>query len=66
MQYDYFKTKNFEYIGMKIWLDAISLFNINARYDDYKREFYNQCTKDFAKLWIERIKEIRKWIKEKL
>ena len=48
------------------WLDAISLFNINARYDDYKREFYNQCTKDFAKLWIERIKEIRKWIKEKL
>ncbi len=48
------------------WLDAISLFNINARYDDYKREFYNQCTKDFAELWIERIKEIRKWIKEKL
>ena len=48
------------------WLDAISLFNINARYDDYKREFYNQCTKDFVELWIERIKEIRKWIKEKL
>ncbi len=48
------------------WLDAISLFNINARYDDYKREFYNQCTKDFSELWIKRINEIRKWIKEKL
>jgi len=32
------------------WLDAISLFNINARYDDYKQEFYNQCTRDFVVL----------------
>jgi len=48
------------------WLDAISLFNINARYDDFKREFYNQCSKEFAQLWIERIKEIREWIKSKL
>ncbi|GMT45107.1 MAG: hypothetical protein IEMM0006_0939 [bacterium] len=48
------------------WLDAISLFNIHARYDDYKREFYNQCTKEFTEIWIGRIKELRKWIKEKL
>jgi len=48
------------------WLDTISLFNINARYDDYKREFYNQCTKDFTKSWISKIEEIRKWIKQKL
>ena len=48
------------------WLDVISLFNINARYDDYKREFYNQCTEEFTKVWIERIIEIREWIKEKL
>ncbi len=48
------------------WLDAISLFNINARYDDFKREFYKQCTEEFTKMWIERIKEIREWIKEKL
>ncbi len=48
------------------WLDAISLFNINTRYDDYKREFYNQCTKEFTELWIERIKELRKWIKKRL
>ena len=48
------------------WLDAVSLFNIHARYDDYKREFYNQCTKEFTEIWMGRIKELRKWIKEKL
>ncbi|MDX2197019.1 MAG: HEPN domain-containing protein [Cytophagales bacterium] len=26
------------------WLDKITSFNINARYDDYKREFYILCT----------------------
>ncbi len=50
----------------KDWLDEISLFNINARYDDYKKEFYSQCTEDFTDLWIKRIKELRKWIKQKL
>ncbi len=48
------------------WLDVISLFNINARYDDFKREFYKQCTEDFTKEWMVRIKEIREWIKKKL
>ena len=45
------------------WLDTITSFNINARYDDYKKEFYNLCTREYAKLWISRIKELRKWIK---
>ena len=48
------------------WLDAITLFNINARYEDYKREFYKQCSKEYAILWIERINDIRIWIKKKL
>lgn len=48
------------------WLDRITTFNINARYDDYKREFYNQCTHDYTKLWIERIEELRKWIEQML
>jgi len=48
------------------WLDEITSFNINARYNDYKKEFYNQCTRDFASLWLERIKEIRSWIKQQL
>ena len=48
------------------WLFQITSFNINARYDDYKKEFYKLCTKDFTKLWIERIKKICKWVKQKL
>ncbi len=48
------------------WLDVITSFNINARYDDFKREFYEQCSKEYTAIWIERIKEIRQWIKQKL
>lgn len=46
------------------WLDTITSFNINARYDDYKREFYNLCTREYTALWIDRIREIRKWIEQ--
>ncbi len=48
------------------WLDKITSFNLNARYDDYKREFYALCTMDFTINWIEKIKLIRLWIKEML
>ncbi len=48
------------------WLDIITSFNINARYDDFKKEFYNQCTSAYTKLWISRINELRKWIIQKL
>ncbi len=44
------------------WLDTITSFNINARYDDHKKEFYHLCTREYAELWIERIKELRQWI----
>lgn len=61
-----------ELIGLDIsgeysdWLDEITSFNLNARYDDYKREFYKLCTPDYSRNWIEKIKIIREWIKEKL
>ncbi len=45
------------------WLDTITSFNINARYDDYRKEFYNLCTPEYTELWIGRIKELFKWIK---
>lgn len=48
------------------WLDEITSFNLNARYDDYKKEFYKLCTPDFTKSWIDKIKTLRLWIKEKL
>jgi len=48
------------------WLDEITSFNLNARYDDYKKEFYLLCTPDYTKKWIDNIKTIRTWIKKML
>jgi hypothetical protein len=48
------------------WLDTITTFNLNARYDSYKEAFYRKCTYEFTTEWIEKIKILRSWIKEKL
>ena len=48
------------------WLFKITSFNLNARYDDFKKEFYTMCTIDFTKEWIEKIKTLQHWIKQKL
>jgi HEPN domain-containing protein len=48
------------------WLDTISTFNMNARYDSYKEAFYKKCTFEFTTEWIENIKILQSWIKEKL
>ena len=48
------------------WLFKITTFNINARYDDYKKEFYALCTANFTKEWIEKIKNLQQWIKQML
>jgi HEPN domain-containing protein len=48
------------------WLFKITTFNLNARYDDYKKEFYTMCTIDFAEEWIEKITTLQKWIKQML
>ena len=50
----------------KILLDTITTFNLNARYDDYKQEFYKKCTSGYAEIWVTNIKTIREWIKTKL
>lgn len=48
------------------WLDIISSFNINARYDSIKRDFYKRCTPEYSAEWIERIKLLKEWIKKEL
>lgn len=40
-------------------LQYITLFNIETRYEDYKKDFYKKCTKEFAEKNIEKIKELR-------
>ncbi len=39
-------------------------FNISARYEDYKNEFYERCTKEYTSEQIQNIKEVRLWLKE--
>lgn len=44
-------------------LVTITAFNINARYDDYKMSFKKQCTPEFTSEWVDKLKELRPWIK---
>lgn len=39
---------------------------MNARYDDYKKEFYAKCTDDYTTKQIKNIEEVRKWLKNQL
>lgn len=61
-----------EKIGLKLnekqtkILFTCNSFNIAARYEDYKNEFFNRCTEQYTAEQIENIKEVRKWLKEQL
>jgi HEPN domain-containing protein len=48
------------------WLDEISTFNLNARYDNYKLDFQKKCTKEFTIERISRIENIRLWLMNQL
>ena len=48
------------------WLDTITTFHLNARYDSYKKAFYKKCTPEFTKEWFDKIEILRSWIKEEL
>lgn len=49
--------------NIKTQLVTITAFNINARYDDYKMSFKKKCTSEFTEEWIDKLKELRSWIK---
>ena len=56
---------------IRFWLeaseaDAMTTFNIRARYDDYKHEFALRCTSQFTATMIGKIEELGLWIKSKL
>ena len=53
-------------LEQKNWLEEITTFNLNARYDDVKMEFYKKCTKQFTVDRIANINSLRKWIKKEL
>ena len=39
---------------------------MNARYDDYKKEFYLKCTEDYTSKQIKNIEEVITWLKSLL
>ena len=43
-------------------LVEITKFNLNTRYDDYKREFYNKCTDEYTEKQIRKIEEVKVWL----
>jgi len=45
-------------------LQDITKFNIDVRYDDYKKTFYKKCTKKFTEENIKSINNLRKWLKK--
>jgi HEPN domain-containing protein len=47
-------------------LEAITTFNIMARYDDVKQSFHKKATRDFAKEYLAITKEIYLWLRESL
>ena len=51
---------------MALQLDVVTSFNINARYDSFKEDFQKRCTPEFSNEWVNNIKTLRQWIKERL
>lgn len=43
-------------------LNTITRFNIDGRYDDYKNQFYNLCTKEYTSSSIVKINKVRNWL----
>lgn len=39
-------------------LNEISTFNISARYDDYKRSFYEKANESYAKEWFDKAHKV--------
>ncbi|TSC92400.1 MAG: HEPN domain-containing protein, partial [Candidatus Berkelbacteria bacterium Licking1014_85] len=46
-------------------LKEISSFNLDARYEDYKEQFYQKANSSFSKYWIEIAERIYQWLLKK-
>ena len=47
-------------------LQYITLFNIEARYEEYKKDFSQKCTKCYVQDNLHKISELRKWLLAKI
>lgn len=49
--------------NLKKELATINEFNLRARYNDYKFEFYKKATHDYTTNWFNKCKQIYLWLK---
>ena len=47
-------------------LDTITGFNMNARYDNYEKDFYLKCTNEYTSEQLKNIEEVVEWLKNQL
>jgi len=47
-------------------LDEINTFNIEARYNDYKFQFYKKATKEYTQKYFKKAEEIYLWLIKQL
>lgn len=49
---------------LRLKLAEVNQFNLRARYEDYKREFYKKATAEYTTKWIKEVKETCTWLKK--
>lgn len=47
-------------------LEAVTDFNLEARYPDEKFSFHKRCNKEFAQQYLARIEEMMKWLLQRI
>lgn len=50
----------------KLFLNRVNSFNLETRYPEYKKEFYLECTREFAEKNIKDIRDFHKCIRAKI
>ena len=50
----------------ELYLNEITRFNLNSRYDDYKREFSKKCTDEYTEEQVYKIEEVKQWLENLL
>jgi HEPN domain-containing protein len=47
-------------------LEIVTDFNLEARYPDEKFSFYKRCTYEFAVNYLNKIEEMKSWLRQKM
>ena len=50
----------------KLVMSELSTFNLRARYPDYKNRFQKKANREYTEMQLNKIREIRKWLQEKI